>query len=123
MIFDKSELNNLVSKVGDTLVDTGKNIKETTKTALDTAPLSLKLREKESYLEKQYFELGVLYFQNHVDDEEPEFEQVRRIEEVQEEIRQLRDEIADKKGKDVCPSCGEFIEKEMRFCSNCGKKL
>lgn len=123
MIFDRSELNSIVSKVGDTLVDTGKNIKETAKVAIDTAPISLKLREKENYLEKQYFELGVLYFQNHVDDEEPEFDQIRRIEETQEEIRQLRDEIADKKGKDVCPYCGEYIEKEKKFCANCGKKL
>ena len=71
MIFDRDELSNLMAKVGDTLADTGKNIKESTKTIMDTAPISLKLKEKENYLEKQYFELGVLYFQKHAGDEEP----------------------------------------------------
>ena len=123
MIFDRDELSNLMAKGGDTLADTGKNIKESTKTIMDTAPISLKLKEKENYLEKQYFELGVLYFQKHAGDEEPEYEQVDRIKEVQEEIRLLRDEIAEIKGKDVCEGCGEFVDRTSRFCPNCGREL
>ncbi len=123
MIFDKDEISSFMSKMGDTLADTGKSIKESTKTVMDTAPLALKLREKESYLEKQYFELGVLYYQEHKEDEETSYEQIRRIEEVQEEIRQLRDEMAEIKGKNVCMECGEFVDKDARFCPHCGKEL
>ncbi len=123
MLFDKSEFNNLVSKVGDTIVDTSKNLKDATMTTIDTAPMSMKLREKESYLEKQYFELGVLYYEKHVHDEEPEYEQIKRITEVLEEIKELKGEIAEKKGKEVCPSCGEYVDKGVRFCPHCGKNL
>ncbi len=123
MTYNTDDLKDLFNRVNSILVDAGKTVADTAKTTVDTAPLLMKIREKENYLEKQYFELGVLYYQNHVNDENPEFEQLKRIGEIQEELRALRDEMAQKKGKDCCPECGEFIEKNAKFCHHCGAKL
>ena len=123
MIYDTSQLKSFINKAGDAVVDAAKTVTDAAKTTVDAAPIALKIREKESYLEKQYFELGVLYFQKHCKDENFEFEQMQRICEVQEELVILREELAEKKGKDVCPNCGEYVEKNVSYCSHCGSKL
>lgn len=121
--YDTSDLKNFAEKIGNGIVDVGREVAGRAKEFGDTAGLSLKLREKESNLEKLYFDLGVEYFKDHREDDEHEYEQIGQIEELQGEIRQLRDEIAFCKGKNVCYQCGEFVEKSARFCPNCGEKL
>ncbi|MBQ7077247.1 MAG: zinc ribbon domain-containing protein [Lachnospiraceae bacterium] len=123
MNFDSSDLRNMAEKACDTMVEMGKNLRETTKTVIDVTPLTLKLKEKESYLEKQYFELGILYYQEHEHDENPEFEQMGRISAIREEIKEVRRQIAEVRGKETCPGCGEFVEKGHIFCPHCGMKI
>lgn len=123
MQYDSTDLRNFLNKMTDTIIDATKTVADSAKETVDVAPLSIKLHEKENYLEKQYFELGVLYFQEHSKDEEFEFDQMKRILDIQEEIRSLNDEIALRKGKGTCPDCGEFITKSTHYCPNCGTKL
>lgn len=123
MAFDSKDLKNLVDKVGDTLSEAGRNLSATTKTVIDVTPLTLKLKEKESYLEKQYFELGILYYQDHEKDENPEYEQLARITAIRDEIKEVRSKIAEVRGKETCPSCGEYLEKGHTYCPHCGTKI
>lgn len=121
--YDTSELKNFAEKIGNSIVDVGREVAGKAKQMGDTASLNLKVLEKERELEKEFFQLGVEYFKDHKEDPECEYIQIERIMVMQSEIRKLRDEIAARKGKDVCPQCGQFVEAHARFCPNCGQNL
>lgn len=121
--YDTTDLKNWAEKIGNSIVDVGREVAGKAKQVGDTAGLNLKVLEKERELEKAFFQLGVEYFQEHKEDGEDEYLQMERIRQMQKEIRELRDEIASRKGKEVCCQCGEFVDERAKFCPNCGEKL
>ena len=121
--YDASDLKSFAEKLGNGIVDVGREVVDKAKQAGDTAGLNLKVLEKERQLEKMFFELGVEYFQEHKDNAEDEYLQMERIRQMQCELRALREEIATRKGKEVCNQCGEFVDEWAKFCPNCGEKL
>ena len=77
-------------------------------------------------LEKDYAELGKIFFQE-IEDMENMPENVRQlvesIEEKTEKIAELNLEIAQTQNKKICPSCQNVMNENAQFCSRCGESF
>jgi len=79
-----------------------------------------------SKLEKDYAELGRLYFKSIDNAEELSDKEKAVVEAINKKlaaINELNIEIANAKAKRFCPSCKAAIADTCVYCSNCGEKL
>jgi DNA repair exonuclease SbcCD ATPase subunit len=95
----------------------------------------------EKHVRENYQKLGEMFYRSSVDNvpEGPEAENIiAKINELKEQIKAKREEIAKinqgevapqaetppvAPGKKVCPSCGKEHDENVRFCPECGAKL
>lgn len=132
-------LSKVSSKAGET-IQTIKD-SEITKKAKNYAEipgLQVQIGKAEAAIKKAYEEIGEAYFNAHVDDEAPEYEDLFTLIKAKKElIGQLKSEIEDKKKGDnsveaeegsvksekVCPICNHSMPEEAAFCSVCGHQF
>ena len=50
-------------------------------------------------------------------------EQIGKIDKSKLEIAEVKSQIAEQKGRAICPACRAVQDEEAVFCSRCGKKL
>lgn len=110
------------SKLGDTISATGRDVSKKARDLTGLAKLNMDVRSKEEYVLRQYAEIGKQYFEQHKEDAEPDFAEIKLIKEALEEIEALKSEIADLKGLKKCQSCGAALNVEDAFCKKCGAK-
>lgn len=110
------------SKLGDTISATGRDVSKKARDLTGLAKLNMDVRAKEEYVLRQYAEIGKQYFEQHKEDAEPDFAEIKLIKEALEEIEGLKSEIADLKGLKKCQSCGAALNVEDAFCKKCGAK-
>lgn len=110
------------SKLGDTISATGRDVSKKARDLTGIAKLNMDVRAKEEYVLRQYAEIGKQYFEQHKEDAEPDFAEIKLIKEALEEIEALKSEIADLKGLKKCQSCGAALNVEDAFCKKCGAK-
>ena len=110
------------NEMKESLVSAGKDVSQKAKEVSGIAKLKLDVKSKEDYVEKQYAELGRIYFEQHKDEEEPA-EAVKVIKEALAEIERMKTEILNLQGAAECPNCGARMPQGATFCSNCGTKM
>ena len=98
---------------------TGKIAKET--------KLKFKISDLKAKINDIYEEIGKKVYEKHVMDEEISIskdlsDECNKIDEMSKEIETLLKECLDLKDKKQCPKCFKEIDKEMRFCPECGAK-
>ena len=98
---------------------TGKIAKET--------KLKLKMGDLKSKIEDVYEEIGKKVYEKHVKKEEISIandlnEQCAKIDEMSNEIERLLQECLELKDKKQCQKCFKEIDKNMKFCPECGAK-
>ena len=97
---------------------TGKIAKET--------KLKFKMGELKSKIEDIYEEIGKKVYEKHVKKEEISInellEECKQIDEMSNEIEKIRQEYLELKDKKQCPKCFKEIDKNMKFCPECGAK-
>ena len=97
---------------------TGKIAKET--------KLKFKMGELKSKIEDIYEEIGKKVYETHVKKEEISMndvlEECKQIDEISDEIEKIRQECLDLKDKKQCQKCFKEIDKNMKFCPECGAK-
>ncbi len=97
---------------------TGKIAKET--------KLKFKMGELKSKIEDIYEEIGKKVYEKHVQKEEIStndlLEECKQIDEMSEKIEKIRQECLELKDKKQCPKCFKEIDKNMKFCPECGAK-
>ena len=97
---------------------TGKLAKET--------KLKFKMGELKSKIEDIYEEIGKKVYEKHVQKEEISandlLEECKQIDELSNEIEKIRQECLDLKDKKQCSKCFKEIDKNMKFCPECGAK-
>ncbi len=97
---------------------TGKLAKET--------KLKFKMGELKSKIEDIYEEIGKKVYEKHVKKEEIStndlLEECKQIDEISDEIEKIRQECLDLKDKKQCQKCFKEIDKNMKFCPECGAK-
>ena len=97
---------------------TGKIAKET--------KLKFKMGELKSKIEDIYEEIGKKVYEKHVKKEEISandlLEECKQIDEMSAEIEKIRQECLELKDKKQCQKCFKEIDKNMKFCPECGAK-
>ena len=97
---------------------TGKIAKET--------KLKFKMGELKSKIEDIYEEIGKKVYEKHVQKEEISIndllEECKQIDEMSEKIEKIRQECLELKDKKQCSKCFKEIDKNMKFCPECGAK-
>ena len=97
---------------------TGKLAKET--------KLKFKMSELKSKIEDIYEEIGKKVYEKHVQKEEIStndlLEECKQIDAISNEIERIRQECLDLKDKKICQKCFKEIDKNMKFCPECGAK-
>ena len=97
---------------------TGKLAKET--------KLKFKMSELKSKIEDIYEEIGKKVYEKHVQKEEIStndlLEECKQIDAISDEIERIRQECLDLKDKKICKKCFKEIDKNMKFCPECGAK-
>ena len=97
---------------------TGKLAKET--------KLKFKMSELKSKIEDIYEEIGKKVYEKHVQKEEISandlLEECKQIDEISNEIEKIRQECLELKDKKQCQKCFKEIDKNMKFCPECGAR-
>lgn len=110
-------------KLGDTLLNAGKDVTQKAKDVSGIAKLKLDIHSKEDFIKSQYTELGKIYYEKNKGADVPEKEQFERIEEALEEIAKMQLQILELKKAKKCPACGAEASDKAEYCSACGAKL
>ena len=113
-----------LDKVKESLLNAGKEVEGMAKGASAVAKIKIDIRNKETFLEKQYALLGKAVYDAHKDDETLE-EKVYfpSIKEAEAELAALNEELLSIQGAVICPSCGAKQAEKHDFCSSCGTAL
>lgn len=98
---------------------TGKIAKET--------KLRFKMNELKSQVEDIYIEIGKKVYEKHIREEEICIksdleEQCTKIDVLSDEIEQILKECLELKDQKQCQNCSTQIQKDSRFCPNCGQE-
>ena len=98
---------------------TGKIAKET--------KMKFKIGELKTQINDLYEEIGKKVYEKHVREEEISIkkdleEQCTKIDVLSNEVEDLLKQCLELKDKKQCPKCYKEIEKNDKFCSNCGEK-
>lgn len=113
----------IFEKIGDTLVQVGKDVSQKATDLSGIAKLKLDIRTKENFIKDQYLALGKACYQEHrekLEDEEVRFAQ---IDEALDAIRKMELAILELKKARKCPQCGNEATDTAEYCSFCGAKL
>ena len=112
------------NKLKSDIVSMGKDVGDKVSDASAIAKVKLDIHNKESYMEKQFTELGRAYYLAHKNDENiPEKEFFKPIQEAEAEIARMQDQLMTLQGAEVCPCCGKKQPAGHAFCENCGAAM
>ena len=91
-----------------------------------TEKQKISIASLKSKREKNYAALGKIYFEMVKDNDNVDDDTRNLIDEIiekSEEINRLNEEIQNAKNKFVCPYCGANIDMKSSFCNICGRRL
>lgn len=80
----------------------------------------------ENKREKDFAELGKLYFEKVKDTENEDVKMQKIVNDIKEKtakIAELKEELSSAKNKRICPKCMAEIDESAVFCSACGEKV
>ena len=91
------------------------------------AKIRMKINEMKGQIKDIYVEIGKKVYEKHVREEEIDIkkdleDECTRIDVLTEEIEDRLKECLDLKDKKQCPKCFKEIDKNMKFCPECGAK-
>ena len=112
-------------KLKDDLFSVGKEVGDRVSDVSNIAKLKLELRSKEDYIQRQFAELGRMYYEAHQKDTDTVAEQdmFNAIAETKVQIEETKNAILNLQGAICCPKCGEKYQKGYKFCPFCGGEL
>lgn len=112
-----------LDKLGDTILNAGKDMTQKAKDVSGIAKLKLDIHSREDFVKEQYVKLGQAYYEKNKDMDVPEKAQFAQIEEALEEIAKMKLQILELKKARKCPECGAEMADAAEYCSVCGAKL
>ena len=110
--------------IKETLFAAGRDVSQKAKEVSEIAKLKMDIRAKEDFVEKQFADLGRIYYEatkEHAVGEDIERFQV--IEEALDEVKRMKQQVLDIQGALECPKCGKKVPQGTTFCSDCGAKI
>ncbi len=113
----------ILEKIGDTIVNVGKDVTQKAKDVSGIAKLKLDIRAKEDFIKEQYMELGKEYYERHKEEQQKDQARFDLIDEALNAITKMKLQILELKGSRKCPECGSETTDTAEYCSFCGAKL
>ena len=111
------------SKLGDSIVNATQEVGEKAKGMTDIAKLQYEMRTKEDFMNKQYQEIGKMFYDANKENVPEEYNSLfEEIEAAQKRVAEIKEQIAYTKGGKACP-CGAVVSGSAAFCSTCGAKM
>lgn len=115
--------NKLTKKAKETYEGASKKTGELAK----EAKLRMKMNENKSDINELYKEIGKKVYEKHTLSEEINIksdleEECTKIDVLSAEIESCLKQIRELKDKKQCPKCFSEIDKNAKFCNNCGEK-
>lgn len=107
--------------------DLGRKTSETTGKIARETKLKMKINENKGKITDIYEEIGKKVYEKHVKEETLDIkkeleEECTKLDVISDEIDSILKECIDLKDKKVCQKCYSQIEKNMKFCPECGAK-
>ncbi len=80
----------------------------------------------EDQIEKNYQDIGLIIYNRYLNGEA--FDEnlagiCKDITDLEKEIADCREDVANKRGRIVCPACGASVPKDAAFCMRCGAAM
>lgn len=111
-------------ELSKTLSDKGKEAARKARELTETLQLKTQINTEKNVIQDAYTLIGKLYFEEQgIAPDEKYREPFERIQEALDRIAALEDEIHEREGVRVCPSCGAKVEKDCAYCKHCGSKM
>ena len=115
----------IFDKIGEVASQTYKYTAEKADKIARETKLRMKMNENKSKIEHLYNEIGEAVYRRHISVNKENFDEeienaCKEIDEISKEVEQQYNEILNIKDRKQCPNCHEKIEREAKYCSNCG---
>ena len=106
------------------LSSVGKQAAEKAKDVADITVKTTQLHTEKQKLEECYARIGQRFYESMKDvPAEEDLVDFNEVEARLSAIGVLENEIQQLKGKKPCPNCGEMVDKDSNYCSNCGESI
>lgn len=91
------------------------------------AKLKIKINEDKAKIKELYEKIGKKVYENHIRDDSVDIEEFIKencinLDELSKSIEESRKEILILNNKKMCSNCFTEIEKDFKFCNECGEK-
>ncbi len=113
--------------------DLSKKISETAKEAakkssnfMELTKVSVQMDKYQDEIGTHFYEMGKSLYENYSEDSWVKEKYGTRIEEIkslQQQMKELNEEVSKLKNITVCETCKEEISTELKFCPNCGARI
>lgn len=95
-----------------------------TKEISDITRLNSQISEEEKQLSNYYYQLGKQFYSVHTADCEDDFKPLfNSILEAEKKIEEMKKQVQDLKGVQICVKCGAEVDRSASFCSSCGEPV
>lgn len=110
-------------ELGETLTRTAKELGERAELIYGTQKLRNKIASERRIIDKTMADLGNILYKSYTSGAELDENQRRLCEQIDqhfEEIEKCKESMANLRGKKICPSCKETVDRSVAFCPHCG---
>lgn len=109
-----------------TITGTAEVVGKRTEEIVEIQKLRSRIRTAQRNIEAGYTKLGELIYLRFVDGEQMDGEVAQICDEImeyQKKIALCKEDLAEKKGQNICPVCGSANPKDAAYCMKCGTML
>ncbi len=117
---------NFFRNLKQALTDTAEVVTKKTEDVVEIQKLRSKIYNGKKNVEVDYKKLGIIIYQRYLNGESMDEELINlciSVHDMLEEVEKYKDELAEKKGLNICDSCDTTNPKDAVFCMKCGSKL
>lgn len=119
---DKSDFVNIEEIMEQAKINDGENTEDNNVVEQEIVLLNKNVFEYEEQITNLFLMIGKTYYDVYKDDAEG-FPQVIEVTALYNKIEEAKKKIDELKGIVKCPNCGTVVDKDARFCCNCGHKI
>lgn len=117
---------NFLKNLKQALSETAEVVTKKTEDVVEVQKLRSKIYNAKKNVEVDYKKLGTIIYQRYLSGESMDEELVNICESIHdllEQAEKYKDELAEKKGLNICDVCDASNPKDAVFCMKCGSKL
>lgn len=117
----------IIDKIKEMGSEAYKFTQESTSRIAKETKLKMKISQNKAKIEEYYEEIGKQIYKDHMCEEETDAKEkideiLSQIDNLSNEIKDVQMELLNLKDKKKCENCGNEIDIEAKYCSECGTK-